>query len=209
MTLAIAKTETGLPELAEQINATHRQVEEHAHSAVQHAIRCGELLSRAKEQCEQGTWLDWLGEHFEGSDRTAQLYMRIHRHRDRIGAKARRVALLSLRDADKILADRKARKPDAVWDDVFEAINKVEAAVKWMVEHWPREYLKGLGSRLQRIAEELIEKGEVNLGTQGVVPSEDNCLPYYAAHRENDRRKKAELRLVKEYRPAAVPMGAA
>lgn len=67
--------------LAQRINAEHRACTLAAGSAVRHAVRCGGLLREAKAEAGHGNWLTWLQENFEGSPRTAQLYMMLHRER--------------------------------------------------------------------------------------------------------------------------------
>lgn len=101
-TLTPAKT---LPALAEQINTEHRQCEEAIRTAVQHAIYAGELLAEAKALCEHGGWLAWLSGNFEGSERTAQAYMRLAREWPKLtDGNPQRVADLSYREAVRLLA---------------------------------------------------------------------------------------------------------
>jgi hypothetical protein len=80
----IARIEAGVvpPTLAEQINAEHRACEVAVASAVEHAIRAGEMLMEAKKQAGHGRWLPWLTENFEGSHDKAQVYMRLARKRE-------------------------------------------------------------------------------------------------------------------------------
>jgi len=49
-------------------------------TAVEHAVRAGELLTEAKAQVQHGEWLRWLQAHFPGAPRPAQDYMRLARH---------------------------------------------------------------------------------------------------------------------------------
>lgn len=46
-----------LPALAKQINTEHEATEKHAKSAIDHALRAGELLIQAKGEVEHGRWL--------------------------------------------------------------------------------------------------------------------------------------------------------
>ena len=94
-----AKTE--LAALAEQINDAHRQAEEHARSAIEHAIAAGRLLLEAKEKTPHGGWLPWVRENCKFAVRTSQAYMRV-------ASNTQRVAHLPLRDALKLLAEPKA-----------------------------------------------------------------------------------------------------
>jgi hypothetical protein len=93
-----------LEQLANEINAEHRAFAGTFRKAVEHGIRCGELLAEAKGQCKHGAWLPWLNENFEGSVRTAQGYMRLYDNRVEVRAKAQDVAHLSMSGALKELA---------------------------------------------------------------------------------------------------------
>ena len=83
--------------LAARINEEHRACEQAVISAVEHAIRAGEMLLEAKERAGHGNWGDWLRENFEGSERHAQRYMHIARRKDELNPT--RVSGLSLRGA--------------------------------------------------------------------------------------------------------------
>lgn len=88
-------TATIATELRREVEAA----ETNFRSAVQHAIRAGELLIEAKSQLGHGEWLPWLEANFPGSERTAQNYMRMAR-------KSACVAdLPSIRDAIALLAE--------------------------------------------------------------------------------------------------------
>jgi hypothetical protein len=99
-------TTTELVTLAELINAEHRACEAAAVSAVEHAIRCGELLLEAKERSGHGGWLEWLRKNCEVSSRHAQRYMQLAKDKDKINAT--RVSDLSLRGAMRELRESKA-----------------------------------------------------------------------------------------------------
>lgn len=71
-------------ELAQKINEAHRACEKAGAAALEYALRCGEMLIKAKQQTKHGNWLTWLGENFAGSEDTAQNYMRLARHREDI-----------------------------------------------------------------------------------------------------------------------------
>lgn len=66
-----------LDTLAGLINEEHRRCEEALRSGLGHALRAGELLAQAKGQVSHGEWGSWLEENFEGSNRTAQAYMKV------------------------------------------------------------------------------------------------------------------------------------
>jgi len=90
---------TELARLAADIASEHRAVEQHSRDAVAHAIRCGELLTRAKAQVSHGEWAGWLEANFRASARTASAYMRLHANRQRVAD------LTSVRQALEHLVD--------------------------------------------------------------------------------------------------------
>jgi hypothetical protein len=63
--------------IAEEIRREVDAVEADFQSAVQHAIRAGELLTEAKKLVRHGQWLPWLAANFEFTRQTAAAYMRI------------------------------------------------------------------------------------------------------------------------------------
>jgi hypothetical protein len=67
---------------AEQINTHHHACEAAVGTALKHAVMCGALLTEQKRELPHGEWGGWLEENFEGSARTAQVYMRLHRKRE-------------------------------------------------------------------------------------------------------------------------------
>lgn len=89
-----------LPVLAAEIKAAHAGVKDHAKIAAQYAIDAGHKLIEAKALLKHGTWLPWLREHCEISERSAQLYMKIAE----LGLKSETVAVLGLKGASKVIA---------------------------------------------------------------------------------------------------------
>ncbi len=103
---------TTLDELATQINDEHRLAEDAARSAVDHALRAGELLIEAKGRMKHGEWLPWLEQHCEASPRTVQRYIQVARNRGLIeqgiaslddGANASCVSHLSMTGALRLI----------------------------------------------------------------------------------------------------------
>jgi len=90
-----------LASLADEINKEAAAVESNLRQAVGHAIRCGELLVRAKATVPHGRWLTWLQGNTTVSARTAQLYMRVAERRDELADG------VSLREAARLLAEPK------------------------------------------------------------------------------------------------------
>jgi len=93
-----------LATLAERINAEHHAAEAALNSGLQHALEAGRLLLEAKAQVGHGVWLPWLERHFEGSPRTARLYVQLTKHLPEISQNGNAVANLNVRQAVKLLA---------------------------------------------------------------------------------------------------------
>jgi hypothetical protein len=92
--------------LAKEINTEHRLAGEAVQSALEHAMKCGELLTKAKEAVGHGEWLPWLEKNCEVSDRQAERYMRLSIHRAEL-ANSTRGTDLSIREAVALLAEPK------------------------------------------------------------------------------------------------------
>lgn len=88
-----------LQELADKANEEHRKVEAAMGNALQHARRAGKVLVEAKERTHHGEWLPWLEANFEGSERVAQMYMRVHSRWPEIEANTKSVSDLTLTGA--------------------------------------------------------------------------------------------------------------
>lgn len=93
-----------LDRLAQEANEEHRAAETAARAALTHALRCGELLLQAKATMAHGRWASWLHVNFQGSVRTAQVYLHLHQNRHRLG-NTQRAADLSIRQATALLAE--------------------------------------------------------------------------------------------------------
>lgn len=91
----------------EEINQLYSEMNELAESAVEKAIRIGELLRDERQKCKAGTWLSWLKVNVRFSDQTARNYMRIYKARNKFKT------VLNLREALRIVApkDASSRKP--------------------------------------------------------------------------------------------------
>jgi hypothetical protein len=62
--------------VASDINEAHRLARQSADSAVQHAIRCGELLIEQKARLKHGEFGEWIAAHCKFSQATANNYMK-------------------------------------------------------------------------------------------------------------------------------------
>ena len=97
-----------LAELAEAVNAAHRDACESVRVGLTHARRAGELLKQAKRQAGYGAWANWVETNSDFSLRTAQAYMRIADGWSELEANTQPAAHLTITEALKALA-----KPEA------------------------------------------------------------------------------------------------
>ena len=93
--------------LKEMANEAGEQVENNAKLTVQKAADCGRYLTAIKEQCEPGTWLEWLGANWNYSRRTASRYMEIAEHGTRM---SHLKDASSINEALRMIADDKEEK---------------------------------------------------------------------------------------------------
>jgi hypothetical protein len=70
--------------LAERANVEHHAFETTQSAALAHAIAAGTALIEAKSLVRHGEWLDWVAEHCDFTDRTAQRYMQLARNPSRV-----------------------------------------------------------------------------------------------------------------------------
>jgi len=66
-----------LANIGTEINDAHVLAMVHAGEAMNNALRCGDLLTKAKATAKHGQWLPWLRQNIAFSERTAQAYMRL------------------------------------------------------------------------------------------------------------------------------------
>jgi hypothetical protein len=74
---ALVTTTTAADELAPRINEEYEAAVKSLLQFANHAFKAGDLLIEAKGLVPHGQWLDWLAEHTEISERTAQVYMQM------------------------------------------------------------------------------------------------------------------------------------
>jgi Protein of unknown function (DUF3102) len=67
-----AKPGKDLTILSKEIVKEQNSARQAAQSAIEHAIRCGELLTQAKAKVKHGQWGPWLKDACSMSERTAQ-----------------------------------------------------------------------------------------------------------------------------------------
>jgi hypothetical protein len=98
--------------LVSEIKTELEKEREALSTGLEHARRAGELLLKVREEYEYGTWEEWLREHFDMSERTAQDYIRLAKHWSDIEAalkeSAQPLADLSFGQALRLIS----KKPD-------------------------------------------------------------------------------------------------
>jgi hypothetical protein len=117
-------------DLATRINAAHEEVKNSIRRGAEHAIKAGQLLLQAKEIVGHGVFLEWVGEHCHCTPRTAQLYMKLAKEKDKLAPNAKSISHLTLTEAMEMLgplkqklAEEKPPRPPAP-DPVAAAITK-------------------------------------------------------------------------------------
>lgn len=101
---AAQATGSGLaPEqLTAAIRREHEAASTAARTALGHALEAGRLLAEAKAAIPHGRWEQYVRAACDIAPRTASLYLRLHRHRDRLPNR-QHVAELSVRQAARLL----------------------------------------------------------------------------------------------------------
>jgi len=92
-----------LPDLAQAIDREHQAAIGAFRATLAHAIRCGELLLKAKAQMDHGQWLPWIKENLTLKPRQCQGYMRLAQNQEALNAQA--TAHLTIDGALALLAE--------------------------------------------------------------------------------------------------------
>lgn len=92
---------TTLDELASIANRAHKRIHLAGRDLIEHAIRAGDALLKARARVPHGEWIDWATEHLDMHITTAYRYMRIAEHQDRVLASDAQ----SIETAIQLLAD--------------------------------------------------------------------------------------------------------
>lgn len=92
--------------LAHEINSAHTEARQYARKSLERAIAAGDGLIEAKVQLKHGEWLPWLRGKCEIPERTAQLYMRLAKHKDELLRKSDNLADLTVQAALALLTEK-------------------------------------------------------------------------------------------------------
>lgn len=123
MTLVpVEQRQTSLARLASEVNREHAAALDAATTALEHAIRCGELLLEIRGQTQSG-WTRWLEDNFDGSVTTAQAYVRLAREKDQL----LQAGITTLDAARELLAG--PPRPNGNWysDDLRDEARRLSA----------------------------------------------------------------------------------
>lgn len=121
----------------EEINKLHDELNNLAVSALERALRIGELLCREKEKIRHGEWLPWLKANISFSERTANNYMTLFRNRERLKSAnvadlAEAYLMLSDRTDNRLPPAEDARKPQMSYAEAI----KLEGQIKRNLEQF-------------------------------------------------------------------------
>ena len=74
--LVVIRLDARAEAVADEINREHKLAQQTAGTAVEHAVRCGELLLSVKRRLKHGEFLPWVEKHCEFTRFTAAKYMK-------------------------------------------------------------------------------------------------------------------------------------
>lgn len=125
-------------DVAAEIRLEHERAQSAFRSALEHALRCGELLARVKAQLPHGQWSTWLDQNFPASARTASGYMRLHANRQRVADSdsVREALALLAAPTPAVLDDAALRR--AQWEDTERDLRHMVVRGAWR-DHFPIE----------------------------------------------------------------------
>lgn len=103
---------SSLEGLAVQINAEHGNALRAAGTAIEHAIRVGELLTEAKNNVRHGEWLSWVTGNLSFKERQARKYIQIFDGKAAIESNRTCNADLGIDSALKLLASPTPKHAD-------------------------------------------------------------------------------------------------
>lgn len=126
-------------------NAAHGRVIEAGGQLVDAAIQAGEALLAAKAKIDHGKWGAWLESNFDGGVRTARGYMKLAENKEILDSKRQRAAVLTIREAMRLLAEADA---DVVDESAADLVAKPAD-----------DRIFNTPSRIVLIAQNLIESG--------------------------------------------------
>lgn len=94
--------------LTAAIRREHEAAGTAARSAIEHAMECGRLLAQARQGIAHGGWESYVRDRCGIAPRTARVYLRLDRERDRLPNR-QHVAGLTVREAVQVLTEPKLK----------------------------------------------------------------------------------------------------
>lgn len=180
--------------LGERVNAEHRLARQSAETAVQHAIRCGELLSEQKARLPHGTFGKWIADNCEFSQATANNYMRASKNPNALGNSIRSLfpsgASPSEHDVRKHSLANFARRQQRVverHDDIGED-----------------QHLVASDDHKQAPAEIIFRSMTIEMALdllKPMVAHRGECFAYIEAQHKIERQRRALARLERDQAP--------
>ncbi|QDT07813.1 hypothetical protein K227x_62410 [Rubripirellula lacrimiformis] len=95
---------TDLTAAAQRINAAHDAAIASATEAIKHARDAGATLNAVKERLPHGEFSEWVSKNCHFVERTARRYMSIDRNWNSIEPKRTRASVLTIRQAERLIA---------------------------------------------------------------------------------------------------------
>jgi hypothetical protein len=147
--MSILELNVGTP--VQEINQLHDEIGASARTALDKAIRCGELLTAQREELHHGQWLPWLKENVNFTQRTAWTYMQLFNHREEIKlenasnlAEASRLIFRITEEPEPVIEEstpvQEIETPDTSTQDVNGETPVIEAdAVEAPVPRWEKD----------------------------------------------------------------------
>jgi hypothetical protein len=121
--------------LASSIRAHLNTINSHTRGILTEAFAVGANLLEAKAQVPKGKWESWLENNCALSLRQAQLYMRLANHRGEIESHLVEIPDLSLRAAERLIAESPASSAGAVLTEARRAAPPSSPRLN-ILEHW-------------------------------------------------------------------------
>ncbi len=145
------------------------------------------MLLEARELCLYGTWLPWLAEHFEGSERSARAYMQVAREWGRLTeANRQRVADLPYREALRALVASRIDDVDRLYVDNQLVADQVDlaSAPRRQVQELVRAGKDAQAELARRRAEVTRERRLLSIAR---LPSAASVRPTFRVYRGDNR----------------------
>lgn len=143
MTATITTTATSTAMSGEQLTAAirheHEAASQAASAALRHALEAGRLLDEARATIPHGAWEAYVKDSCGMAPRTARLYLRLHRHRDRLPDR-QHVAEMSVRQAARLLEQPKAKVAEAEATERFDYLGQSWATIHAVGVEWNPEW---------------------------------------------------------------------